>query len=102
MVGDIVQVKENSPRGTWRVRRITKLIISQDQIERAAKLQLATRNNIPRSIYHLFLIEYNMSDAKDQIVSESAQQRNRDNANETQSKVKKSKRRTAVEARDKI
>lgn len=43
-----------------------------------------------------------MSDAKDQIVSESAQQRNRDNANEIQSKVKKSKRRTAVEARDKI
>lgn len=57
---------------------------------------------MPRSIYHLFLLEYNMSDAKDQIVSESAQQRNRDNANETQSKVKKSKRRTAVEARDKI
>lgn len=43
-----------------------------------------------------------MSDAEDQIVSESAQQWNRDNANETQSKVKKSKRRTAVEARDKI
>lgn len=57
---------------------------------------------MPRSIYHLFLLEYNMSDTEDQIVSESAQQRNRDNANETQSKVKKSKRRTAVEARDKI
>ena len=45
-VGDIIQVKENSPSKTWRIGRITELIKSQGQIERAAKVKLPTKNNI--------------------------------------------------------
>ena len=101
-VGDIVQVKENSPRGTWRIGRITELIKNRDQIERAAKVKLPTGNNIQRSIYHLFPLECNMSDTKDDMVSELAQQQNTEKAKETQIKVEKLKRRTAMEARDKI
>ena len=100
-VGDIVQVKENSPRGTWRVGHITELI-SQDQIEREARVQLPTRDNIQRSIYHPFPLECNMSYTQDEMVRKRAQQRNTDNANETQTKVQKLKRRTAMEARYKI
>ena len=101
-VGYIVQVKENSPSGTWRVGRITELIKSQDNIEIAAKLQLHTRNNIQRSICQLIPIECNMSDTQDKMVSERAQQRNTDNAKETQTWVEKLKRSTAMEARDKM
>ena len=100
-VGDIVQVKENSSRGTRRVGHITELI-SQDQIEREARVQLPTRDNIQRSIYHPFPLECNMSYTQDEIVRKRAQQRNTDNANETQTKVQKLKRRTAMEARYKI
>ena len=38
--------KKNSLRGTWRIRRITNLIKSQYQIERAAKVQLPTKNSV--------------------------------------------------------
>ena len=43
-----------------------------------------------------------MSDTQDKMVSEPAQKRNKENAKETQTKVEKSKRRTAMEVRDKI
>ena len=43
-----------------------------------------------------------MSDAQDEKINECAQPRNTDNANETQRKVKRLKRKTAMEARDKI
>ena len=101
-VGDIVQAKENSSRGTWRTGRITELIKIRDHIERAANVQLPTGNNIQRSIYHLFPLECNMSDTQDEMVGECVQQRKTDKAKETQTKVEKLKRRTAIEARDKI
>ena len=43
-----------------------------------------------------------MSDTQDEMVSERGEQRNTGKAKETQTKVQKSKRRTAMEARDKI
>ena len=63
-VGDIIQVKGNFPRGTCRVGCITKLIKSQDQLERVAKVQLSTRNKIQQSIYHLLPLECNISDTR--------------------------------------
>ena len=72
-VEDIIQVKGNFPRGTCRVGCITKLIKSQDQLERVAKLQLSTRNKIQQSIYHLFPLECNVSDTQDEMASEHAQ-----------------------------
>ena len=61
-----------------------------------------TKNILQRSICHLFPLECNMSDAQDEKINECAQPRNTDNANETQRKVKRLKRKTAMEARDKI
>ena len=75
---------------------------SQDEIERAAKLQLPTKNKKQRSIYHLFPLEYNMSDTQDEMVSEHTHQRSTENTKKTQTKVEKLKRGTAMEVRDKI
>ena len=43
-----------------------------------------------------------MSDTQDEMVNEHVQQQNTRNAKETETKVEKSKRRTAMEERDKI
>ena len=43
-----------------------------------------------------------MSDTQDEMVSERVQQQNTHNAKETETKVENSKRRTAMEERDKI
>ena len=43
-----------------------------------------------------------MSDTQDEMVIQCAQQQNTDNAKVTQAKVERLKRRTAMEARDKI
>ena len=87
-------MKENFLRGTWKIELITELIKSQDQIEKAAKVQLLTRNTIQQSIYHLFPLECNMSVKQNEMVKElkeRAQQGNIDNAKETQAKVEKLK-----------
>ena len=84
-------MKENFLRGTWKTELITELIKSQDQIEKAAKVQLSTRNTIQQSIYHLFPLECNMSVKQYEMVKERAQQGNIDNAKETQAKVEKLK-----------
>ena len=87
-------MKENFLRGTWKIELITELIKSQDQIEKAAKVQLSTRNTIQQSIYHPFPLECNMSVKQNEMVKElkeRAQQGNIDNAKETQAKVEKLK-----------
>ena len=43
-IGDIVQLKENLPRGSWKLGKIVELITSNDGNIRAAKVLLSTRN----------------------------------------------------------
>lgn len=80
----------------------TELIKSEDQIEKSAKMELPTWKILQWSICHLFSIECNMSDTRDEMVNERAEKRNTDNAKETQAKVESSKRRAVIEARDMI
>ena len=65
-------------------------------------MKLPTRNILKRSICHIFPLECNMSDTQDEMVIQCTQQQNTDNAKVTQAKVGRLKRRTAMEARDKI
>ena len=39
-IGDIVQIKDSLPRGTWRMRRIVEKIRSNDGEERAAQVMM--------------------------------------------------------------
>ena len=58
-IGDIVQIKDLLPRGTWRMGRIVEMIRSSDGEERAARVMMPNRNILQRSIIHLYPIEYN-------------------------------------------
>ena len=58
-IGDIVQIKDLLPRGTWRMGRIVEMIRSSDGEERAARVMMPNRNILQRSIIHLYPIECN-------------------------------------------
>jgi len=56
-VGDIVLIKENLPRGKWRIRRITELIKSRDKKIRSANVVVGQRKILKRVINLLYPIE---------------------------------------------
>ena len=56
-VGDVVQIQENTTRGSWKIGRIMELIKSRDGEERAAKILLPLRNILQRSLCQLFPLE---------------------------------------------
>ena len=56
-VGHIVLIKDNLPRGCWRIGRITELISSRDQHVRSAKVLLPSNKIIGRPLNLLYPIE---------------------------------------------
>ena len=58
-IRDIVQVKNSSPRGKWRVGRVIEMTESQDGKERAAKVMMPNKIILQRSIIHLYPLECN-------------------------------------------
>ncbi|MEW8544134.1 MAG: hypothetical protein AB2693_11425, partial [Candidatus Thiodiazotropha sp.] len=59
--GDIVLVKDDLPRGNWRVGRITDLITSYDKQVRAANVMLPSKRIISRPLCLLYPIEWSTS-----------------------------------------
>lgn len=55
--GDIVLIKENLPRGSWKVGRILEIIQSLDGSIRSAEVRLPTGKTTKRSVCHLYPIE---------------------------------------------
>jgi len=60
-VGSVVLLKDNLPRGVWRMGRITELIPSQDGNFRAAKILLPTKKVLKRPLNLLHPLEYSNS-----------------------------------------
>ena len=56
-VGHIVLIKDNLPRGCWRIGRITELISSRDQHVHSAKVLLPSKKVIGRPLNLLYPIE---------------------------------------------
>ena len=56
-VGDVVLIKDDLPRGNWRLGRITDLIKSYDNHTRAAKVLLPTNRVISRPLNLLYPVE---------------------------------------------
>ena len=52
-----MQIKDSTPRGTWKIRRIVEMIKSQDGEERAARIMIHNKNILQRLITHLYPIE---------------------------------------------
>ena len=66
-VGDVVLIKDNLPRGTWRIGRIKELIVSRDEQIRSAKVLLPNNKTIGRPINLLFPIECPSTNANETI-----------------------------------
>ena len=108
-VGDIVQIKENTPRGTWKIGKIIELIKSQDNIIRAAKVMTRNKTILQRSLVHLYPLECNdesnnnnhnkhdvKTDQQDQLENSSTKEDQRANI------IQRPKRKAAQTARDRI
>lgn len=95
-VGDVVLVKDELPRGTWKLGTISEFIVSHDGKYRSAKVKLATGNVINRPLNHLYPIEV----ARDKIPDKPMQQNSADdNMSDTEQKrtrlaAKKSREKT--------
>ena len=105
-IGDIVQVKEPTPRGTWKIGRIVELIKSHDGEERAARVLMPNKNILQRSIVHLYPLECDERSVNEpderaggpdvQPLPEKVQEQTNDIART------RPRRRAAIEARDRI
>ena len=112
-IGDIVQIKDSLPRGTWRMGRIVEVIRSSDGEERAARVMMPNRNILQRSIIHLYPIECNdeepnkendgnlLSDNNLKVKHDEKTTQEQDKNNETR-KHNRPVLRAAQEVRDKI
>ena len=56
-IGDIAQLKEDLPRGSWKLGKIVELITSNDGNIRAAKVLLSTKNVVSRPLNLLCPLE---------------------------------------------
>jgi len=56
-VGEIVLIKDNLPRGQWKIGRINKLIQSRDNVVRSAMVILPSRGSVHRALKLLYPIE---------------------------------------------
>ena len=56
-IGDVVLIKDDLPRGNWRIGKNTELMTSFDEQVRAAKVVLATKRVISRPLNLLYPIE---------------------------------------------
>ena len=102
-VGDVVQIQENTPRGSWKIGRIIELIKSRDGEERAAKVLLQSRNTLQRSLCYLFPLE--CDEKLDDSVETTQRERtsiDKSNVNGEHQSRKQPRRQTAKEAKDKI
>ena len=56
-VGEVVLVKENLPRGYWKVGRICELFLSQDKRIRSARITFGPNKFVNRVLSYLYPIE---------------------------------------------
>ena len=57
-IGDIVQLKEDLPTGSWKLGKIVEMITSNDGNIRAAKVLLSTKNIVNCPLNLLYSLEY--------------------------------------------
>ena len=97
-IGDVVQIKDTTSRGTWKLGWIIKLVSSQDGLIRAAKIILPNKTVLQRFIVHLFPLECNGDTRKTK--EEQTCQEHDHKANEKYSgcKISRQSRKAAEEA----
>ena len=92
--GDVVLIKDNTPRGCWKIRRIIDYIVSRDGQIRSAEIQLAPGKVLRRPLNLLYQIECpQYADEQLNLKSKTA---------DVPEKSVKNKRKAALEARRKF
>ena len=95
-IGDIVQVKDSSPTGTWRIGRIIEMIKIQDRKEWAAKVMMPNKNILQRSIIHLYPLGCNEEQQMNEMPNEINSR-----VNHTGEELKNDELRTEINQKDK-
>ena len=96
-VNDVVLIKDNLPRATWRIARIVELIASKDGKVRSAKIKTSNRKILHRPLNLLYPIEVQGHSEKDVVVKEMDE-----NTDRIEAKVSRPIRKAAIDARRKI
>ena len=100
---EIAQIQQNTPKRSWKIGCIMKLIKSRDREERAAKVLLQSRNTLQRSLYQLFPLECDERiDNSDKNMQRERTPIDKSNLEGKRQNRKQSRNQTANEARDKI
>jgi hypothetical protein len=61
-IGDIVLIKDDLPRGMWKIRKIIELTVSSDGKIRSTKIMLPTNKTLNRTLNFLYSLECRDSD----------------------------------------
>jgi hypothetical protein len=56
-VGDVVLVHDNTPKGTWKIAKLTEVIISFDGCIRTARVTTSNGTILTRALLHLYPLE---------------------------------------------
>ena len=99
-VGNIVRIKENAPRGLWKIAKIVELIPNSDGNIRAAESLLPSKNIVVRPLNLLYPLECEIEeniDTRNHIAREEMKGNEEENPNN-----KRQQRNAAIQARDRI
>ena len=97
-VGNIVQIKEDIPRGSWRIGKIVELIFNSEGNVRAAKVLLPARNTINRPLNLLYPLECHEENITEDKLADKKDEKKDDQSNKTG----RATRKAAIHARDRI
>ena len=117
-IGDIVQVKDNIPRGAWKIGRIKGLLFNKEGHVRAANVMLPNKRSINRPLKLLYPLECDDIDSKDTNISREMNNdgtnrvdkdthpntgvRIKKNDSDSNTQRRRSSRKAAEEAKDRI
>lgn len=99
-VGDVVLIKDDLPRGNWRLGKINELITSGDGEIRTAKVMLSSNKLIGRPLNLLYPIECPAEMDIQEI--DNFQRKSKEGSINTEQTSKRTKRQAAIRALDRI
>ena len=99
-VGDVVLIKNDLPRGNWRLGKINKVITSGDGEIRTAKVTLSSNKLIGRPLNLLYPIECPAEMDIQEI--DNIQRKSKEGSINTEQTSKRTKRQAAIRALDRI
>ncbi len=102
-VGDTVLIKENLPRGSWKIAKIVRLYESKDGQIRAAQLMLPTHKLLQRPLNLLYPLECATVDDNANVLNDDSKSRDNQQITKTDDMLNNRPRRVAaVNATEKI